>query len=48
MSRLSATMALAPPGPGSLAIVVNRCARSTGRSFMRGSVVKNASRGKTV
>ena len=28
MSRLSATTALAPPGPRSLAIVVNRCARS--------------------
>jgi len=34
MSRLSATMALAPPGPGSLAMVVNRCPRSTSRSFM--------------
>jgi hypothetical protein len=34
MSRLSATTALAPPGPRSLAIVVNRCARSTSRSFM--------------
>jgi len=34
MRRLSATMALAPPGPRSLAIVVNRCARSTSRSFM--------------
>ena len=34
MSRLSATMALAPPGPRSLAIVVNKCARSTNRSFM--------------
>jgi len=27
-------MALAPPGPRSLAIVVNKCARSTNRSFM--------------
>ena len=34
MIRLSATTALAPPGPRSLAIVVNRCARSTSRSFM--------------
>ena len=34
MSRLSATMALTPPGHRSLAIVVNRCARSTSRSFM--------------
>ena len=34
MSRLSATMALALPGPKSLAIVVNKCARSTNRSFM--------------
>ena len=34
MSKLSATMALAPPGPRSLAIVVNKCARSTKRSFM--------------
>ena len=34
MSRLSATTALAPPGPRSLAIVVNRCARSTSRFFM--------------
>ena len=34
MIRLSATMALAPPGPKSLAIVVSRCARSTSRSFM--------------
>ena len=34
MSRLSATMALAPPGPRSLAIVVDKCARSTNRSFM--------------
>jgi len=34
MSRLSATTALAPPGPRSLAIVVNRWARSTSRSFM--------------
>ena len=34
MSRLSATMALAPPGPGSLATVVNRCTRSASRSFM--------------
>ena len=34
MSRLSATTALAPPGPRSLAMVVNRCARSTSRSFM--------------
>gem|GEM_PF-5497937 len=34
MRRLSATMALAPPVPRSLAIVVNRCTRSTSRSFM--------------
>ena len=34
MSWLSATTAFAPPGPGSLAIVVNRCARSINRSFM--------------
>jgi hypothetical protein len=34
MSRLSATIALAPPGPRSLAIVVNKCVRSTSRSFM--------------
>jgi len=34
MSRLSATIALAPPDPRSLAIVVNRCTRSTSRSFM--------------
>ena len=34
MSRLSATTALAPPGPMSLAIVVSRCARSISRSFM--------------
>jgi hypothetical protein len=27
-------MAFAPPGPKSLAIVVNRCARSISRSFM--------------
>jgi hypothetical protein len=27
-------MALAPPGPSSLATVVNRCTRSTSRSFM--------------
>jgi hypothetical protein len=29
-------MALTPPGPKSLAIVVNRCTRSTNRSFMGG------------
>jgi hypothetical protein len=34
ISRLSATIALAPPGPRSLAMVVNRCMRSTSRSFM--------------
>ena len=34
MRRLSATMALAPPGLRSLAIVVNRCARSISRFFM--------------
>jgi hypothetical protein len=34
MSRLLATTVLAPPGPRSLAIVVNRCARSTSRSFV--------------
>jgi integrase/recombinase XerD len=34
MRRLSATTALAPPGPSSLAIVVNRCASSTSISFM--------------
>ena len=34
MSRLSATTALAPPGPRSLATVVNRWARSISRSFM--------------
>ena len=34
MSRLSATTALEPPGPRSLAIVVNRCARSISRFFM--------------
>jgi len=34
ISRLSATTALAPPGPRSLAIVVNKCARSPSRSFM--------------
>jgi hypothetical protein len=34
MIRLSATTALAPPRPRSLAIVVNRGARSTSRSFM--------------
>jgi hypothetical protein len=33
MRRLSATMALAPPGPSSLATVVDRCTRSTSRSF---------------
>ena len=36
MRRLLTTTALAPPGPGSLAIVVNRYARSTNRSFMAG------------
>lgn len=34
MSRLSATTALAPPGPRSLAMVVNRWMRSISRSFM--------------
>jgi hypothetical protein len=34
MSRLSATTAFAPPGPRSLAIVVSRWRRSSGRSFM--------------
>ena len=34
MSRLSATKALVPPGPRSLAIVVNRCAKSTSKSLM--------------
>ena len=33
MSRLSATMALAPPGPRSLASVVNKCARISSRSL---------------
>jgi len=50
MSRLSATMALAPPGPRSLAIVVNKCARSTNRSFMevKGRGGEVALRNKTV
>ena len=34
MSRLSATTALAPTSPGSLAIVLKRCTRSISRSFM--------------
>ena len=34
MIGLSATTLLAPPGPRSLAIVVNRCAKSTSRSFL--------------
>lgn len=34
MSRLSATTALAPPGPRSLAMVVNRWTKSINRSFM--------------
>ena len=34
MSKLSATTALEPPGARSLAIVVNRCARSIRKSFM--------------
>ena len=34
ISRLSAMTALTPPGPSSLAMVVNRWARSTSRSFM--------------
>jgi hypothetical protein len=34
MSRLSATMTRAPPGPGSLANVVKGCVRSISRSFM--------------
>jgi len=34
MSRLSATTALTPLGPRSLAIVVNRCTRNTSRSLM--------------
>ena len=34
MSRLSATMAFAPPGPSSLAIVVNKSANSISVSFM--------------
>jgi len=33
-SRLSATTAFAPLGPRSLAMVVNKCARRTNRSFM--------------
>ena len=36
INRLSATMAFAPPGPRSLAIVVNRCRRSANRYFMGG------------
>ena len=36
MSRLSAMTAPAPPGPRSLAMVVNRWARSASRSFMAG------------
>ena len=34
MRRLSATTVLAPPGPRSVAIVVNRWARRMKRSFM--------------
>ena len=34
MSKLSATTALEPPGPRSLAIVVYRCTRSIRKSFM--------------
>jgi len=34
ISRLSATMAFAPPGPKSLARVVNRCMSNKTRSFM--------------
>ena len=34
MSRLSATMAFAPPGPKSLATVVSRWAGSISRFFM--------------
>ena len=34
MSKLSATMVLAPPGPRSLAMVVSKWARSISRSFM--------------
>ena len=34
ISRLSATTALAPPGPRSLAMVVNRWMRSISRSYM--------------
>ncbi len=38
MRRLSATTARVPPGPSSLARVVNRCARRTSKSFMTGQV----------
>ena len=34
ISRLSATMAFAPPGPKSLARVVNRCMSNKAKSFM--------------
>ena len=48
MSRLSATTALAPPGPRSLAMVVNRWARSTSRSFMAEQGRGDCLRSKTV
>jgi len=38
MRRLSAMTALAPPGPRSLATVVNRWARSISRSFITGKI----------
>ena len=34
VSRLLETTSLVPPGPRSLAIGVNRCARSASRAFM--------------
>ena len=45
--RLSATIALAPPGPSSLASVVNKCASSNSRFFMGGRVDKVALGNKT-
>jgi hypothetical protein len=46
MRRLSATTAFAPPGPMILARVVNRCMRSTIKSFMGNRVGQAAMRRK--
>ncbi len=48
ISRLSATIAFAPPGPSNLAMVANRCTKRMNISFMVSRIGKKSPKYKAV